>query len=80
MCYECWLAPWFLSGAQCNTFEQLFERMLAYEELGRVSALVKNAKASSNAVTNLGERGQKVSQENLKNNEGEKGAPRQRRE
>lgn len=54
--------------------------MLAYEELGRVYALVKNAKVSSNAVTNLGERGQKVSQENLKNNEGEKGAPRQRRE
>ena len=48
-------AAWFLSGAQCNTFEQLFERVLIYEELGRASASLKNAKASSNAVTELGE-------------------------
>ena len=56
-------AAWFLSGAQCNTFKQLFERMLVYEELGRVFASLKNAKASSNAVTDLGRQNQEVPQE-----------------
>ena len=69
---------WFLSGAQCNTFEQLFERVLIYEELGKVSASLKNAKASSNAVTELGEQSRGKQHERQKNNnEGQRTAPRQ---
>lgn len=50
--------------------------MLAYEVLGRVSASVKNANVSSNVVTGLGGRGQKISKESPTNNEREKGAHR----
>lgn len=39
--------------------------MLMYEDLGRVSTLVKNAKASLTAVTNVGGRGQKIPREKL---------------
>ena len=46
-------AAWFLSGAQCNTFEQLFERVLILEELERTSASTKEKGASSNAVTDF---------------------------
>lgn len=67
----------FLNGAQCNTFEQLFERILVYEELGSVSTLVKNVKASSILVTDLRGLGRDVPQEKSKNNEGQNGAPRQ---
>ena len=74
-------AAWFLSGAQCNTFEQLFERMLIFEELGRVSASLKNAKASTNAVTELGESSREKQLEGPRNNnEDRKVVPQQRRE
>lgn len=57
---ECWIYRMLLSGEQYNTFEQLFETMLVYEELGRDSTWVKNAKASSKVVTNLRGRGREV--------------------
>lgn len=63
---ECWtscLVAWFLSGAQCNTFEQLFEKVLINEKLGRVSTSLNNVKTSTNAFTKLGEQGQKKQQE-----------------
>lgn len=47
------LVACFLNDAQCYTFEQLYRRVLIYEELNRFSASTKNNGASSNAVTKL---------------------------
>lgn len=69
----------FLSGTQCNTFDQLFERVLIYEELRRVSTSLKNAKASTNIVTELDEQGQEKQLEKQRiNNEGKKAMSLQR--
>ena len=43
---------WYLTSTGCTTFEELFDKILTYEELGRMAADTKAAKASSNDVSN----------------------------
>ena len=43
-------ARYFLTGASCKTFDELFEKVLSYEELERNKASYRTSRASTNAV------------------------------
>lgn len=44
------LEAWLLSSALSNTFEELFEKVVVYEELQRVAGATKVSKASINVM------------------------------
>ena len=43
---------YFLTRASCKTFDELFDKVLSYEELERNKASYRTSKASINAVAN----------------------------
>ena len=45
-------AAYFLTGASCKTFDELFDKVLSYEELERNKTSFKTTKASINVVSN----------------------------
>ena len=45
-------AAYFLTGASCKMFDELFDKVLSYEELERNKTSFKTSKASINAVSN----------------------------